>query len=397
MTEADYPPIVLKPGCDKRLRLGYPWVYSNEIQLDTAVKTLDPGTLVRLRAAGGAELGVAVFNRHTLIAARLMSGDPRARIDRAFLAARLERARQLREGLFDQPYYRLIHAEADGLPGLIVDRFGDSFVLQVNGAGMETLTPLLIEALEQVFAPPCILLRNDSPVREIEGLPRAVSLVKGRIEGPVELRENGARYLADLEGGQKTGWFFDQRDNRAWAARLVQGGRVLDCYSHSGGFGILAALSGASEVVMVDRSESALALAREAADLNGVAERCQFSRGDVFAQMERRHKQGETYDLVIADPPAFVKSKKDLQRGVKGYRKLARLAADLVAPKGFLVLASCSHHVGEDQLLEQAGRGLHSAGRAVRVLHRAGAAADHPLHPALPESAYLKALFFALD
>ena len=172
---------------------------------------------------------------------------------------------------------------------------------------------------------------------------------------------------------------------------------MLDGYSHSGGFGILAALAGAREVVMLDRSESALALARDAAALNGVAEKCSFTRGDVFAQMERRHKQGEAFDLVIADPPAFVKSKKDLRRGAKGYRKLARLAADLVAPRGFLLLASCSHHIDQGQLLAEAQRGLQAAGRSARVLHIAGAAADHPLHPALPESAYLKALFLALD
>ena len=179
MTGSDYPVLVLKPGCDRRLRQGYPWLYSNEIDMDAAAKLLEPGALVRLRAAGGAELGVAMFNRHTLIAARLLAADPRAEIDRAFLADRLARAGEIREALFDQPYYRLIHAEADGLPGLIVDRFGGSFVLQVNCAGMETLTPLLIDALEQTFASECILLRNDSPVREIEGLARTVILVKG--------------------------------------------------------------------------------------------------------------------------------------------------------------------------------------------------------------------------
>ena len=397
MTEAAYPLIALKPKCDRRLRQGYPWVYSNEVEMDATAKTLTPGDLVRLRAGEGAELGVAIFNRHTLIAGRLLSPDPRALVDRAFLVERLQRARGLRDRLFEQPYYRLIHAEADGLPGLIVDRFDGAFVLQVNCAGMEALTPLILEALEAVFAPSAVLLKNDSQVRDLEGLERSVQFAKGRIEGPVEVLENGARYFADLEGGQKTGWFFDQRANRAWAARLAADARVLDCYSHSGGFGILAALAGAREVTLVDRSEAALDLARRAAEANGVVERCRFLRGDVFTQIERLQKQGEVFELVIADPPAFVKSKKDLQRGAKGYRKLARLTAGLVAERGFLVLASCSHHMDEGHFLDQVNRGLVAARRGARVIHRSGAAADHPVHPALPESAYLKALFLALD
>ncbi|MDX1401256.1 MAG: class I SAM-dependent rRNA methyltransferase, partial [Kiloniellales bacterium] len=337
------------------------------------------------------------FNRHALISLRLLDRAADRVADEAFFLERLTRALALRESLFDEPFYRLVHAEADGLPGLIIDRFGQVMTLQANCAGMERATPAMLAALDRLLAPETIVLKNDSTARKLEGLETHVEVVRGELRGPIELRENGAIFFADPRDGQKTGWFYDQRENRAWAAGLAADRRVLDCYSYTGGFGIQAARAGAIKVTFLDRSESALALAEKAADANGVGDRCRFNRGDAFNRLELLGKRGEAFDLVICDPPAFVKAKKDLPRGAKAYRKLARLSAACVDKGGFLVICSCSHHMEAGHFLYQVQRGLSDAGRRARVLKQSGAAADHPLHPSLPESGYLKALFIALD
>jgi 23S rRNA (cytosine1962-C5)-methyltransferase len=391
------PVVRLQPGRHKRAASGHPWVFSNEIAMDAAAKALPPGGLVRLQTANGDALGIAMFNPHPLISARLLSRDAEDAIDGDFLAARLRAALALRERLYPGRCYRLIHAEADGLPGTVIDRYGDVVTLQVNTAGMERLTPVLLEAVEHVLQPTTIVLRNDSAARQLEGLDPATKVVKGRIDGLVKLTENGRHFFADLEAGQKTGWFYDQRDNRAAVARLAEGRRVLDLYTYAGGFAVLAACAGAAEVVAVDRSERALALAEQAAQANGVAARCQFVRAEAFEELERLAGAGETYDFVIADPPAFVKSKKDLNQGARGYRKLARLSALLVAPGGFLFIASCSHHVDVPLFAEQVRRGISDIGRGGKILGTVGAAADHPVHPHLPESAYLKGQLLQLD
>ena len=397
-SDADERPVVrLKSGAHKRLLHGHPWAYSNEVAMDAETRALPLGAVVRLESADGEGLGTALYNRLPLIAARLLTRDPRAEIDAGFLEERLRRALTIRERLFDEPYYRLVHAESDGLPGTIIDRFGDTLVLQVNTAGMERLTDALVEALDRLLAPARILLRNEGPARKMEGLEDGTVVLRGSFDGPIELLENGARYLADPGEGQKTGWFYDQRDNRAWAARLAQDARVFDGYCYSGGFTVQAALAGAREVLSVDRSQSALDLAAQAAALNGVAERCRFQKAEVFKQLEGLSRNKESFDLVIVDPPAFIKTKKDLFQGTKGYRKLARLAAEVVAPQGYLLIASCSHHMAPDAFAEQVRRGIANAGRQARVLHAAGAGPDHPVHPALPETAYLKALVLAFD
>ncbi len=391
------PTVHLASGRSKRVRGGYPWAFSNEIEMTPPTKALPPGTLATIEDAGSEKLGVAIFNPHSLIAARFLTRDSTATIDAAFFAASFERSLRLRETMFEAPFYRLIHAEADGLPGLIIDRYGDVLAIQANSAGMDKLIPVIIEALEQVLAPRAIVLANDSPARTLEGLPAEHRLAKGRLEGPVEIIENGARFLADLAEGQKTGWFFDQRDNRAFMAKLAKGRRAIDFYCYAGGFGLQMALAGASEVAMVDGSASALELAKLSASLNGVAARCRFVRSEAFAEMERLAAAQERFGVVVADPPAFVKSKKDLMSGLKGYRKMSKLAAQLVEPEGFLLIASCSHHVSPEALAEEALHGLRNAGRSGRLLRSAGAGPDHPIHPLLPESAYLKALVYQLD
>lgn len=392
------PVVRLKPsGRKKRAKHASPWVFANEVAMNAAAKALPPGEIVQMETDGGEALGTYLFNRHPLICARRLSPDPEARIDATFFAERLRRAKALRDRLIGSPYYRLIHAEADGFPGTVIDRFGDVLVLQVNTAGMDRLLPALAEALEAELAPRAMLLRNDSPARELEGLETGVEMLSGRLDGPLELVENGARFLADPREGQKTGWFYDQRDNRAFAASLTGGARVLDAYSYTGGFAVQAALGGAREVIAVDRSQGALDIAAESAALNGVDGTCRFVKADVFTDLRRRGRAGETFDVVIVDPPAFVKTKKDYWQGLKGYRKLTRLAAPLVAPGGILVTCSCSHHVPPADFAEQVRRGLAEAGRDGRILHFAGAGPDHPVHPWLPETSYLKAQVLALD
>lgn len=394
---AERPRVFLQSGRDRRIEQGHPWAYSNEIRLDEKTKAIPPGALATLHRVDGKPLGVGSYNPHTLIAFRLFSRDAHALIDEEFFACRIGRALALRERLYPEPFYRLLHAEADGFPGLVCDRFEDVFVLQVNTAGMEALTPALLAAFEQLFSPRAIVLRNDSPARSLEGLPSEVKVASGAISEPVEVRENGLKYLADVIAGQKTGWFYDQRDSRAFVAPLAAGGSLLDIYCHTGAFSIAGAAAGARSVLGVDSSASALGLARRAAAANGVASVCAFQQAEVFGELERLAHASQHHRLVVADPPAFVKSRRDLASGLRGYRKLARLAAPLVESGGALFVASCSHHVESAALRAEVVRGVSAAGRSGRILREAKASADHPVHPHLPETAYLKSLLLQLD
>ncbi|MBV9827177.1 MAG: class I SAM-dependent rRNA methyltransferase [Alphaproteobacteria bacterium] len=391
------PTIKLQPGGHRRAEGGHPWVYSNEIVMDAAAKAVPAGSLVTLHRSDDRPFGVALFNPHTLIAARLLDRDSGRDIGKRFFLRRIERALHLRDRLYDVPYYRLVHAEADGLPGLVIDRFGETLVMQANTAGMDGLLPVIIEAVTELLSPAAVVLRNDSPARTLEGLPLENSLARGSVTGPIAVEENGLTFLADPIGGQKTGWFYDQRDNRAFIAGLAGGARVLDLYCHSGGFSLAAAQAGAASVRGIDSSEPALALARQAAERNHLADSCEFRGGNVFAEAPAMAAAGERYDVVIADPPPFARAKRDVPAALRGYRKLARMAAQLTAPAGFLFLASCSHNVGVAEFAEAVRHGLADAGRAGRILRSSGASADHPVHPALPETAYLKALTLMLD
>ena len=391
------PSVSLLPGRHKRAEGGNPWIYSNEVRIDAAAKALPPGTLVTMRRADESALGVAMFNSHSLIAARLLDRDAGRAIGRRFFARRLERALRLRDRLFALPYYRMVHAEADGLPGLVVDRFGDVLAVQFNTAGIARFETLVLEVLDTLLAPEAVVLRNDSPARTLEGLASETRVAKGTVGGSVVVCEDGIEFLADPLAGQKTGWFFDQRDNRRFVTALARNARVLDLYCFTGGFALQAAAAGADAVLGIDSSASALELAAGAADRNHVGEICEFRRGYVFGEAARRAAAGERFDIVIADPPAFAKSRKDVPAALRGYRKLARLAASVTAPGGTLFLACCSHNVAAADFAEAVRRGLGDAGRGARILRITGADADHPIHPALPETAYLKAMTLALD
>lgn len=398
MTESsDLPIIRLRNGADKRFKRGHSWVYSNEIQMDEPTKALVPGGIVQLLRSDKKALGVGTFNPHTLIAYRGFTRSGSRTIDSGFLKDRMQRALALRQALYAEPHYRLIHGDADGLPGLVVDRFDDTLVIQTATAGMDLLIEQVVAALESVIAPKAIILANDGKFRNLEQLETYTKVLKGEVTGPIDVRENSLSFFARPLDGQKTGWFFDQRPNRAFIAHLAKGRTVLDLYSYAGGFGVTAAAHGAENVLMIDRSEAALDLARQAAEANGVAETCQFSATEVFGALERFADSKRRFGIVIADPPAFIKTKKDVGPGIKGYRKLARLSATAVEPQGFLLIASCSHNMQEERFIEETSRGIGEAGRSPRLIYRAGAGPDHPVHPFMPETQYLKALVYQLD
>jgi 23S rRNA (cytosine1962-C5)-methyltransferase len=391
------PTIRVKPREGRRARAGAPWVFSNEIVMDAAAKAHAPGTLVNVLGSDERPFGVGYFNPNTLIAVRLFEAPPETQIDRAFLASRLTRALRLRERLFDKPFYRLVHAEGDGLPGLVIDRFGDALAVQVTTAGMEALLEPLLGALDDVVSPKTVVLRADSQARSLEGLETYVRVAKGEELNRIRLEENGAQYLGDIAAGQKTGWYFDQRENRAFAAQLGRKKTVLDAFCYTGGFAILAAKAGAHEVVGLDSSQPALALAEEAAAANDVSAQCKFVKADVMEELKRLAENKETFDVVIADPPPFVRTKRDLESGARAYRKLARLAATVTRANGFLLLASCSHNIPMERFKEECAGGIQKTGRRASLIRESGAGPDHPVHPVLPETAYLKALVYALD
>jgi 23S rRNA (cytosine1962-C5)-methyltransferase len=389
-----HPVIRLKPKEGRRVRAGASWVFSNEIAMDAKAKALAPGALVNLQGDDGRVFGTGYFNPKSLIGVRLLDPAADAAIGQAFFTERLLRALALRDALYDRPFYRLVHAEGDGLPGLTVDRFGETCVVQITTAGMEALLAPMLAALGEVVQPTTVILRNDTPSRSLEGLESYVRAAKGEASR-IAVEENGARYFADPQAGQKTGWYYDQRDNRAFMAVLVKGKSVLDTYCYTGGFAIAAARTGAAEVVGLDSSAPALALAEDAAAANGVE--AKFVKADVFEELERLGAKAEVFDIVIADPPPFVKSRKDIEPGAKAYRKLARLASAVTAPGGFLLLASCSHNMALERFSQECATGIARSGRRGALIRQSGAGPDHPVHPLLPETAYLKALVYALE
>jgi 23S rRNA (cytosine1962-C5)-methyltransferase len=390
------PLIRLNPHQERRLKAGHPWAYSNEIRMTPELRGLTPGLPVRLEGDDGWRGGTFAFNPHSLIAARLLDRDPEAAIDGDWIRRRIAAAAALRARVADRRFHRLVHAEADGLPGLVVDRYGEVAVVAANSAWADGMTGEIVAALIAELGLAGVVGRNDSPVRELEGLPQAVALLAGQA-GRVAVEEGGLRFGIDLMAGQKTGWFFDQRRNRDMVAALAAGARVLDAFCHLGAFGLRCAAAGATSVTLIDSSAAALAGATEAAAENGLAGRVAMRRGDALEAMAEAGQAGERYDIVVCDPPAFAKSRKDQAAGLRAYGRMARLAARLVAPGGLLFVASCSYHAPLEAFAAAVAEGLHRARREGRVLATTGAGPDHPVHPHLPESAYLKAQLIQLD
>lgn len=397
MTFNTLPVLRVKEREERRVKSGHPWVYSNEIALDAEAKAIAPGSLVRLVDSKNEVVGIGSFNPHSLIAARLWS-NKLATVDAGFLVGRLRAALALRERCFSSPYYRLVHAEADGMPGFIIDRYADVLCVQANTAGAERLLPDLLSALADVLQPRAVILRNDTPVRALEGLQPEIRLAAGSLDdAPAVVEEGGVRIALDLLEGQKTGWYFGLAEARAKIAALARGEEMLDVYCNSGAFALTAAKAGAKSVRGIDRSELAISQAVQAAkdnDLNRVA---RFEKAEAFPALEQLQKDGACFGVVVTDPPNFVKSRKDLGPGAKAYRKLAKLAAPLVKPRGIWFVACCAHLLPGELFAKEVAIGLSQAGRSGRILYSGGAGPDHPVHPHLPESAYLKWQILQLD
>lgn len=387
------PVLRLKRREERRLRAGHLWIYSNEVDTQqTPLRGLTPGQLVSIAGSTGRALGLAYANPNSLICARLLSRDTATVVDSAWIAQRLSRALALRERLFAAPYYRLVYGESDGLPGLVVDRYGDYLVLQFNTAGMEALRPEILAACQEVLSPRAIVLRNDAGVRRLEGLPAAVEVVGGALPDQVAVEEHGLRFTADLQGGQKTGWFYDQCDNRARLGRYVQGARVLDLFSYTGAWGVQAAARGAASVLCVDSSAPALAALQAHAAANGLAPQIATRLGDAFSVLRDLAAAGERFDVVVADPPAFIKRRKDHAQGSEAYQRLNQAAMAVLAADGVLISASCSYHLARAELQQLMLRAARRAGRELAILEHGYQSADHPIHPAMPETEYLKAI-----
>lgn len=391
------PAVKLRPKGGRRFSEGGPWIYADEIAMDRRTKALPPGTVVTVEDGERQPLGAFAFNPNSIIAARLLDDDPDAQIDADWMAAKLRRALALRETLYDAPFYRLIHAEGDGMPGVVIDRFGDAVVVQPNAAWADARMDALAQALDAVLAPQTVVLNAGSRARALEGLDGESRVLKGAAAEPLPVAMNGAIYMADLAGGQKTGLFYDQRPNHAFAARLGRGRAVLDVFAHVGGFGLAALAAGATDALAVDGSAPALALAAEGARRTGVADRFATMKADAFDALRELGQQDRRFGVVICDPPAFAPAKQAVEAGLRAYAKTARLAAPLVEPGGYLVLCSCSHAVDMESFREASAHGFLSTGRRGALIHVGGAGPDHPVHVGLPETGYLKALFFRLD
>jgi 23S rRNA (cytosine1962-C5)-methyltransferase len=394
---AELPALRLKRNEDRRLHAGHLWIFSNEVDTrQTPLTKFKAGELVRVLAHNDRALGLAYVNPQSLISARML-GTWRVP-DVAWLATRMRAALGLRERLYPKPYYRLVYGESDGLPGLVIDRYGSACVVQIGTAGMEKLKPQIQQALEQVLQCEALLFKNDGSVREMEGLPCYVEAAKGKIGDLSLVIEDGLEFQVPLAEGQKTGWFFDQAANRRALVKYIgKGARLLDVFSYVGAWGVRAAHSGAREVLCVDSSAGALALAASNAQRNGVNERnggkLTTLKGDAFDVLEDLVKKGVRFDIVVIDPPAFAKRKKDLPKALAAYKRLNHLAMQVIADDGILVSCSCSYHVSPEDLQDAIAKAARAADKHLQILEMGGQAPDHPVHPAIPETRYLKVYF----
>ena len=380
-----------------KFRRGAPWAYGNEVVMDRRTRALPPGTIATLQDANREPLASVAVNPGSKLVARILDLNPEASIDRDWLTGRLTRALQMRETLYDAPFYRLCHSEGDGLPGLVVDRYGDILAIQPNAAWAEAMAPDLADILRGITGATAIFKNASSRARKLEGLDDVSAFLTGSCEGPTPVPMNGAIYMADIVGGQKTGLFFDQRSNHAFAARLAPGRNVLDVFSHVGGFGLAALAGGAARCLSVDGSADALALAEKGAAASGVADRFTTLKSDAVKAMRSLSDRDEAFGLVICDPPAFAPHAEALPSGLRGYEAVAQAAARLVEPSGYLALCSCSQAATLQDFRDASLRGIGRSGRSAALIHTGFAGPDHPVHPHLAAQSYLKALFFRLN
>lgn len=381
--------LVLKPKSEIRLKQGSLWIYSNEVDNErTPLKNFTAGELVQVQTAQGESLGTAGMSPQQLICGRLVSKNPQQALDESFFSQVLMQATAWRDTWFSVPFYRAIFAEGDGLPGLVADRYGDYWSLQLTTHTLSRYQGALIAALQNTYAPKGILLKGSDGAM-LEGLSQENQVI-GEIPQWVSLEENGIGYQAPLLAGQKTGWFYDHRPGRAWLPGLVKNKRVLDVFSYVGAWSIMAASAGAQQVLAVDASALALEGVVRNAQLNGVEAQVSCQEGDAFAVLEALVAAGEKFDVIITDPPAFIKRKKDFATGFKGYQRINRLALQLLAPQGFLIAASCSHHLSDDDLRLAVQKAAIQVKARLQLLATTGQGVDHPVHPAMIESRYLK-------
>jgi 23S rRNA (cytosine1962-C5)-methyltransferase len=387
-------PLRLRKNEDRRLRAGHVWIFSNEVDTHaTPLTAFEPGQAVIVEDTKGQTLGTGYVNPHALICARLVSRDPRYVLDQSLLTHRLNIALSLRERLFAEPYYRLAFGDSDALPGLVVDRYGDAVVVQITTAGMERVKDEVVGALKKVVRPSAIWLRNDSSIRALEGLPSYSEAALGEVPETVELLEHGVRFEVPLRSGQKTGWFYDQRMNRARLRAYAKGARVLDVFSYLGGFGLHAAAAGATSVTCVESSAAAVAGIRRNAELNGLSERVRVEHDDAFERLRRLRAERERFDVIVLDPPALIKRKKDIKEGTLAYRRLNQMAMQVLEKDGILLSCSCSYHLERESLRDMLLQASRHLDRFLALVEEGHQAPDHPVHPAIPETAYLKAFF----
>ncbi|MBK1724667.1 class I SAM-dependent rRNA methyltransferase [Thiocystis violacea] len=387
-------PLILRKDQERRLLAGHCWIYSNEVDTQaTPLKGLEPGQPVEILSRQERWIGHGYANPHALLCARILSRDRDHPLSPALWLKRIHDALQLRQRLHQAPFYRLVFGESDGLPGLVVDRYQDLLAVQITTAGMERVRGEILAALEQVVRPKAIVLRNDTAVRELEGLDQGVECVLGEPTDELTLTEHGLEFRISPMTGQKTGWFFDQAENRARLARYGVGERVLDVCSYIGAWGLRAAALGASEVTCVDVSHQALERVADNAARNGLDRQVHHRQGDAFEVLRALRDENRRFDTVILDPPAFIKRRKDEKEGTQAYQRLNRLGMELLEPGGLLVTSSCSFHMGRDAFLHAVQQAARRAGRSLQVLEVGQQAPDHPVHPAIPETAYLKTLF----
>lgn len=380
----------LKKREERRVQSGHDWVFSNEIETQTTpIKNLEPGSAITLETANGKFLAHAYVNPHSLITARVTSRRAGRPFTATALRERLERALSLRNYRYDKPYYRLVHSEGDFLPGLTVDRYDDVLVVQITTAGMERYRDDIVDALKQLCSANAIFLRNDSSVRELEQLPLYREWVHGTAVDVLRIVENGLTFQVPAEISQKTGWFYDHRDSRASLAPWVSGKRVLDVYTYVGGFGICAASMGASEVLGIDASQSAVDAALVNAQLNNCDDRFSVKCDDAVEAMRTLYEEGERFDVVVLDPPAFIKRRKDREAGVRHYALNNRLAMRLLNPGGVILSASCSQALSHDDLLQQMRKSIPRDNLGLQILAPLQQGADHPVNVAMPETLYL--------
>jgi len=384
--------VKLKQKEERRILRGHPWVFSNE--LDRAPVEFTPGEIVDVLDNAGRFLGRGYINPHSLIAVRLLTRT-REDIDVGFFRRRIAAARSLRTLLGFGDSFRAVFSEGDHLPGLIVDKYADTLVVQSSTAGIDRMLNEILVALKEEYAPEAIILRNDTASREIEGLVRETRVAHGSISGPVIFEESGITYRVDVLEGQKTGFFFDQRENRQALKGYVKSRRTLDCFCYVGAWALSAARFGATEVIGLDSSEKAIALATENAAINGLS--VQFKKADVFDELRVLEKHRERFGCIVLDPPAFVKSRAKVREALKGYKEINLRAMKLLEPGGALVTCSCSHHIDQELFREMLIDAAYSAGRQAKLLEMRSQARDHPALLAARETQYLKCAILIVD